>query len=67
MILWSDEDSVTVTEAAQLLREARLALTRVRIVHTNINPDGTENPTCLHCTFRPYPCPTIIALDGEQG
>lgn len=43
------------------------AVENVRALHTNVNPDGTNANLCLHCSWRTYPCPTILAIEEANG
>ncbi|NBW22914.1 MAG: hypothetical protein EBR82_84715 [Caulobacteraceae bacterium] len=47
---------------------AKQAIARVRDLHKpeKCDPDCCTDIVCAGCQYN-YPCPTIKALDGEQG
>lgn len=52
-------------KAMEDLVESKLAIQRIRDLHTPFGPTGYSVGLCTHCSFRPYPCPTILALGDE--
>lgn len=58
-----EEATMRIDELEFELSEAEIRLQRIRDLHTSKGPGGFDLGLCLHCSYRAYPCPTILALE----
>lgn len=54
-----EEATMRIDELQYELSDLEMAVQRIRELHS----DEWGLGLCSHCSFRPYPCPTILALE----